>query len=384
MKIAIVTETFLPSTDGIVTRLTASIRYYLEQGHEVIVIAPDLGVAHFEAASIRGVPAKTLPFYRSKKFALPSRKVGQLLKEIAPDIVHVVNPALLGAAGIYYARKLGIPLLASYHTNIVRYLDFYGLPFLKGSLWLYLRVLHNQASINLCTSQTVRDELVKRKFRNVKVWERGVDNVLFHPKRYDTSMRERLSQGFPEKKILLYVGRLAAEKEIEKLRDIFAASEHFVLAIVGDGPHRGALETYFAGTNTLFTGFMYGDQLAAAFASSDVFVFPSTTETLGLVLLEAMASGLPVVAARSGPTCEQIQHESTGFLFDPDEPDGFVAAVCRFEDKGVRDAMSEAAYQESLGKGWKAAAEQALDYYRQTTEREPVKKGNGLKVWKMR
>lgn len=384
MKIAIVTETFLPSTDGIVTRLTASIRHYLEEGHEVIVIAPDLGAAHFEAASIRGLPARTLPFYRTKRFALPSRKVGLLLKESAPDIVHVVNPALLGAAGIYYARKLGIPLLASYHTNIARYLDFYGLPFLKGLIWLYLRVLHNRASINLCTSQTVRDELVKRKFRNVKVWERGVDNVLFHPERYDASMRERLSQGFPDKKILLYVGRLAAEKEIEKLRDIFDASDHFVLVIVGDGPHRGELENYFAGTNTLFTGFMYGDELAAAFASSDVFVFPSTTETLGLVLLEAMASGLPVVAARSGPTCEQIRHESTGFLFDPEEPDGFVAAVCRFEDKSLRDAMSAAAYQESLGKGWKAAAGQALDFYRQTAERQTAKKGSGLKVWKMR
>lgn len=379
MKIVIVTETFLPSTDGIVTRLTASIRHYLEEGHEVIVIAPNLGVSQFGEASIRGVPARTLPFYRTKKFALPSRKVGRLLKECEPDIVHVVNPALLGAAGIYYARKLGIPLLASYHTNIARYLDFYGGGFLSGFLWLYLRMLHNRASVNLCTSRTVRDELTRRKFRNVKVWERGVDNELFHPGRYNASMRERMSQGFPEKKILLYVGRLAAEKEIEKLRDIFDATDQFVLVIVGDGPHRGALEKHFAGTDTLFTGFLYDSQLAAAFASSDVFVFPSTTETLGLVLLEAMASGLPVVAARSGPTCEQIKHESTGLLFDPADLDGFVKAVCRFEDMGLRDAMSVAAYQESLGKGWNEAAEQALDYYRQT-----AKKGNDPETWKTR
>ncbi|WP_178019639.1 glycosyltransferase family 1 protein [uncultured Paenibacillus sp.] len=378
MRIAIVTETFLPSTDGIVTRLTASIQHYLKAGHEVTILAPDLGISQFGDARIQGLPTSTLPFYRTKRFALPSRKVGMLLKEYAPDIVHVVNPALLGAAGIYYAKKLRIPLLASYHTNLSRYLDFYGLPFMRGLLWLYLRLLHNRASINLCTSRTVREELVHRKFRNVKLWGRGVDSQLFHPDRYDASVRKRLSQGFPDKRILLYVGRLAAEKEIEKIRDIFDASDQFVLVIVGDGPHRGALENHFAGTATLFTGFLYGQELAAAFASSDVFVFPSTTETLGLVLLEAMASGLPVVAARSGPTCEQIQHESTGYLFDPADPDGFIAAVRRFEDKRTRDAMSAAAYQESLGKGWKEVAEQALDYYRQT-----AKKGNDRDEWRM-
>ncbi|PAF14320.1 group 1 glycosyl transferase [Niallia circulans] len=371
MKIAIVTETFLPSTDGIVTRLTASIEHYLEAGHEVIIIAPDLGVAQFGKARIHGMPTITLPFYRTKRFSLPSRKVGSLLKTYGPDIVHVVNPALLGAAGVYYAKKLGIPLLASYHTNLSQYLDFYGLPFMRGLVWLYLRSLHNRASINLCTSRTVREELITRKFRNVKIWKRGVDGRLFHPDRYDPNMRKRLSQGFADKKILLYVGRLASEKEIEKLRDIFNVSNQFVLVIVGDGPHRSALEEYFSGTDTLFTGFLYGEELAAAFASSDVFVFPSTTETLGLVLLEAMASGLPVVAARSGPTCEQVKHEKTGLLFDPADHDGFIAAVRRFEDKRARDAMSAAAYQESFGKGWKEVAEQALHYYWQT-----AKKGN--------
>lgn len=366
MKIAIVTETFLPSTDGIVTRLTASIQHYLEAGHEVMVIVPDLGVRKFGNACIQGLPAKTLPFYRTKKFALPSRRVGKLLQTYQPDIVHVVNPVLIGAAGVYYAKKLGIPLLASYHTNLSQYLEFYNLSFLNKLLWMYLRTLHNRATVNLCTSQTVREELLQRNFRNVKLWDRGVNSQLFHPGQFDASVRKQLSQGYSDKIILLYVGRLAAEKEIEKLRCVFEASNRFVLAIVGDGPHRSALEKHFSGTTTLFTGYLHDKELAAAFASSDVFVFPSTTETLGLVLLEAMASGLPVVAARSGPTCEQIEHESTGLLFDPSDANALINAIQRFDDKKTRDAMSFAAFTASIGKGWRKVAEQALGYYKQT------------------
>ncbi|WDH80708.1 glycosyltransferase family 4 protein [Paenibacillus urinalis] len=366
MKIAIITETFLPSTDGIVTRLTASIRHFLAEGHEVIIIAPDLGITSYGEARVYGIPARPLPLYRTKKFAMPSPRVGKLLKEYDPDVVHVVNPALLGAAGIYYSRKYGYPLLASYHTNLSQYLDYYKLSYLNGLMWSYIRSLHNRAAVNLCTSLTVKEELTSRQFRNVMLWKRGVDTELFSPKQYSLVMRERLSQGQEGKKVLLYVGRLAVEKEIEKLRDLFDASDQFVLAIIGDGPHRQALEAHFKGTPTLFTGFLYGQELAQAFASSDVFIFPSTTETLGLVLLEAMASGLPVVAARSGPTSEQIRHGHSGLLYDADDHSDFISAVCRFEDEAVRHRMAEAAYQESIGKGWSEAAEQVLGYYKQT------------------
>ncbi|MFC2947107.1 glycosyltransferase family 4 protein [Virgibacillus sediminis] len=363
MKIAIITETFLPSTDGVVTRLVHSIRYFLHQGHDVRVIAPDLGVDEFEGAKVDGVKPRTLPIYRSKKFALPTRRVRKMLKEYDPDVVHVVNPALLGVSGVRYAKQLGYPLVASYHTHVPRYLDYYNLGMFKGLLWWYFRKLHNQADLNLCTSKAVKDELDEKDFHHVHVWKRGVDTEMFHPDRFDSDMRERLSGGQPEKKLLLFVGRLAAEKEIEKIRSVLDASDEFVLAIVGDGPHRQELEEYFSNTNTVFTGFLHGEDLAKAFASSDVFVFPSTTETLGLVIMEAMASGLPIVAAKSGPTCEQIEDYRTGLLYDKNRPDDFKETVLKFRDETLRKRLSSAAHQDIAEMGWDIQSKQALELY---------------------
>lgn len=363
MKIAIVTETFLPSTDGVVTRLKACIRFFLKNGHDVHVIAPDLGVYEFEGAQIDGLPATTFPFYRSKKFALPNRKVKKLIEEYDPDIVHVVNPAFLGLSAVYHSKKMGYPMIASYHTNVAKYLDYYKLSFFKGLVWWYFRKLHNKAALNLCTSKTVKDELIGYGFHNVHVWKRGVDTELFHPNQYDEGMRGKLTNGHPAKKLLLYVGRLAAEKEIEKIKSVLEDSNEFVLAIVGDGPHRQALEKHFKGTNTVFTGILQGDELASAYASSDVFVFPSTTETLGLVIMEAMASGLPLVAARSGPTCEQIEDNHTGLLYNSDRPGDFIATVLKFEDETLRKRLSNAAHQDISEMGWDAQSKQVLDYY---------------------
>nr|WP_164669891.1 glycosyltransferase family 1 protein [Virgibacillus doumboii] len=365
MKIAIVTETFVPSTDGVVTRLKYCIRYFLNEGHDVRVIAPDLGVYEFEGAEIKGIPARTLPLYRSKKFALPSRKVKGILKAYDPDIVHVVNPGFVGLSGVNYAKKLGYPLLASFHTQVPKYADYYNLPMFKGLLWWYFRKLHNKADLNLCTSEAVKKELQEQSFYNVHVWKRGVDTELFHPDKYNKHMREKLTNGHPEKRLLLYVGRLAPEKEIEKIKSVLEASDEFVLAIVGDGPHRHVLEKHFQGTNTVFTGFMHGEELAAVYASSDVFVFPSTTETLGLVISEAMASGLPLVAAESGPTNEQVEDNYTGLLYDSDKPDDFKETVLRFSDETLRKRLAKAAHKEISDIGWDGQSKQVLDYYKE-------------------
>ncbi|SFB29009.1 Glycosyltransferase involved in cell wall bisynthesis [Lentibacillus halodurans] len=365
MKIAIITETFIPSTDGVVTRLKACIRYFKNEGHDVRIIAPDLGVYEFEGVKIEGVPARTLPFYRSKKFSLPTRKVKKMLEAYEPDVVHVVNPALVGMSGVHYAKKLGIPMLASFHTQVPKYADYYNLPIFKGFLWWYFRKLHNQAELNLCTSEAVKKELEEQNFYNVHVWKRGVDTELFHPDKYDQKMREKLSDGQSNKKLLLFVGRLAPEKEIEKIKSVLDASDEFTLAIVGDGPHRQSLEKHFEGTNTVFTGFMHGEELAKAYASSDLFVFPSTSETLGLVITEAMASGLPLVAAKSGPTCEQIEDNRTGLLYDKDKQGDFTNTVLRFADETLRKRLARAARSDIEEMGWDAQSKQVLDYYKE-------------------
>ncbi len=366
MKLAIVTETFYPQIDGIVTRLTATVDWLIQEaGLEILVIAPEMGIKEYKGARVEGIPGQTFFLYPGKKFAFPTKKVDRLLREYQPDLVHVVNPAFLGVSGVYAANRHKWPLLASYHTHVPIYADYYRLPWLKPALWWYFRKLHNKADLNLCTSNSVSKDLKEQNFHNVHVWQRGVDTKKYHPGNYDQAMRERLTNGHPEKKLLLYVGRIAPEKELEKVRDVLEASDEFCMAMVGDGPHRPALEKYFKGTQTVFTGFLQGEELAQAYASSDIFIFPSTTETLGLVILEAMASGLPIVAAKSGPTEEQINDGMTGVLYNPKKKGEFVQKVLTLENESYRQTLSEQARASSRHFSWEAQAEQLLGYYKE-------------------
>ncbi|WP_138417139.1 glycosyltransferase family 4 protein [Aquibacillus sediminis] len=372
MKIVIITETFIPSTDGVVTRLTHAIKYMKKQGHEVVVIAPDLGVYEYEGAQIEGVKATTLPFYRYRPFALPQKKVKRLLQKHNPDLVHVVNPALIGATGVHYAEKLGYPLIASYHTHVPKYFDYYNFGLLKPVCWSYFRMLHNKADINLCTSGTVRKELIEKDFFNVHLWERGVDIDRYHPIHKNESMRERLTNGSKDKKLLLFVGRLASEKEIHKLKPLVKQRDDVCLAIVGDGPAREDLEQTFSGTDTVFTGFMHGEQLAQAFASADAFMFPSVTETLGLVILEAMASGLPVIAAKSGPTMEQITDGKTGILFENENTASLIEAVNQLDNEVLYKELRKCARAEAEKFSWSRPSAQLLKFYEKTLQLNDV------------
>ncbi|MGY5765482.1 glycosyltransferase [Brachybacterium sp. DNPG3] len=364
MKITIVTETFLPSVDGVVTRLRHAVERFQDLGHEVMVIAPELGVTEHHGARVVGIRPVTLPFYKHRRFTLPHPTVDGIIRGFHPDVVHAAQPLLLASSGAYAAHRQRIPLVASYHTHIPRYLDLYrAWKWGKPAVWWQIRRNHALADINLATSQTMRDELEAQGIENLHVLRRGVDTVAFHPRFASAAMRERLTQGHPEKTLLVFVGRLAAEKEIQRLRPMMSRRDDIALAIVGDGPYRHELETLFAGTSTLFPGFMEGEELASAFASADGFIFPSVTETLGLVITEGMASGLPVVAARSGPTCEQITDGVDGLLYDSGSEGSLDAALSRLGDPAVREGIRGAARAEAEKYSWEAASDDLLRYY---------------------
>ncbi|WP_337019827.1 glycosyltransferase family 1 protein [Oceanobacillus massiliensis] len=370
MKIAIVTETFLPSTDGVVTRLTQAIKYFRSKGHEVLVIAPDLGVEDYEGAKVIGIKPITLPFYRYRPFTLPTAKVKELLENFEPDIVHAANPILLAASAVHYAKKLDFPLIATYHTHIPKYLDYYwAYKPAKPILWRHIKKLHNAADLNLCTSEAIKQELIEKEIQNLHVLQRGVDIHHRNPRYANEKMRNRLTRGDKSKTLLIFIGRLAIEKEIHKIKPLLESRDDITLAIIGDGPARKELQHTFSGTNTVFTGFMHGEELSQAFASADAFVFPSVTETLGLVILEAMASGLPVVAAKSGPTMEQIKDEETGLLFENENVDSMIQAVSKLENKALMELMKQKARIEAEKYAWEKASQQLLDYYYQTIEK---------------
>lgn len=367
MRIAIVTETFLPSTDGIVTRLTNAIRYIRQQGHDVLVIAPDLGKVNYFDADIVGIRSITLPFYKSRKFSLPSKNVKKILEDFKPDVVHAVEPLLLATSGVKYAKKLNIPLITSYHTHIPKYLRYYNFGGLAEPLvWRYISHQHKQALINLCTSNSIREELETHNIKNFHVLNRGVDTVNRHPKFYDVNMRNRLTHGDNNKRLLIFVGRLAAEKEIHTIKPLLKARNDITLAIIGDGPEREKLEKEFQSTDTVFTGFLHGEELSKAYASADALIFPSVTETLGLVILEAMASGLPVIAAESEPTMEQISHMKNGLIFQNQDLESMENAINLLNNKALLQTMKKNARREAEQFSWDKASQQLLDFYYKT------------------
>ena len=379
MKISIVTETFLPSTDGVVTRLRASIDYLLDQGHEIQVIAPDLGVRSYRNIRFDGVQPRTFFLYKHRKFGMPTRTIKTYLEEFDPDLVHVVNPAFMGYSGIKYGKKLGVPLIASYHTHVPKYADYYNMSWSEPLLWWHFRRMHNKADINLCTSQAILEELNEQNFYNMHLWKRGVDTERFNPELRDSDMRRRLSNDHPDKTLLLFVGRLAFEKEIDSLVPLLEQKPDAHLAIVGDGPYRSELEKNFGHLeNVTFTGFLHGEELARAYASADAFMFPSTTETLGLVILEAMASGLPVIAAESGPTNEQVEDGSTGLLYRSGSNGNLTEVINRLQESGLLEKMSKEAYEHSRDYGWRGPAQQLLDFYESAIEQKQEKQQQAI------
>ena len=377
MKIAIVTETFLPSTDGIVTRLKKAIDYFLREGHEVLVIAPDLGVTDYKGAEVIGIKPITFPFYRYRKWGFPSRRVYRELKKFEPDVVHAVNPVLLATSAVIAAQKLDVPLVSSYHTHLPKYLDFYKIykP-LKPLLWWYIRRQHKNADINLVTSETIKGELDAEGIERLSVIPRGVDVEKRHPKFKDADMRKRLTNGETDNKLLVFIGRLAVEKEIHKLLPMLEKRSDISLAIIGDGPARNDLEKVFEGTKTVFTGFLHGEELSRAYASSDAFIFPSISETLGLVILEGMASGLPIIAAKSGPTMEQVSHEVNGMLYENEDLDSLLDAVEVIDDEEKFNNIKEEARKEALKFSWDNASKRLLDYYKDARDHHSIGRGN--------
>jgi glycosyltransferase involved in cell wall biosynthesis len=375
LRIAFFTETFLPATDGVVTRLRHTIEELQRAGDEVLVFAPRYpsgGPDSYAGASIHRIFGVPFPPYPQVRLCPPHPGIGRALKRFRPDLIHAVNPFILGPGGAFYARRNGIPLVASYHTNVAAYTRFYGLDFMKRATRYWTRTWHSRARINLCTSEATRDYLLREGIKRVRVWPQGVDARLFHPSRASREWREKLSGGRPEARILLYVGRLAPEKGIKRLKVAVSAAPNTCLALVGKGPSQKYLEREFAGTPTYFIGLLTGEDLAAAYASADLFVFPSTTETLGMAMIEALASGLPVVAARSGAVHEVVSEGENGLLYEPDSDGDLVAAIHRvLDDEALRETFSQAARDAAEERHWEAATNTLRDYYEEALD-EPL------------
>lgn len=365
MRIALFTETFLPKIDGIVTRLMRTLEQLEALGHEVLVYAPHRPPERYGSHKVVRVPALSFkPWYPELFLGLPRPRLGRELDRFEPDIVHVVNPVVLGLWGTLMAKQRNLPLLASYHTDITQYARHLRLPFLVEPSRAFLQNVHNQAHVNLCTSVPMVNSARGLGIKRVRLWPKAVDTDLFQPSRATAAMREKLTGGNPQDRLVLYVGRLSFEKRIDWLYAPVTQLQGVRLALVGSGPAEVELRRRFAGTNTVFTGYMSGTELASAYASADVFAFPSDTETLGFGAMESMASGVPVVGARAGGLPDVIEDGSNGLMFTPGDLGDLTEKLeTLLFDEAARSRMGAQGREDMLKHGWRAATESLVEQY---------------------
>jgi glycosyltransferase involved in cell wall biosynthesis len=366
LRLAIVTETYPPEINGVAVTLAKLVQGLQARGHDVQLVRPrqpqDGGTSSalppLEEVLTKGLP---IPKYPHLRMGLPSKKHLVALWTLhRPDVVHIATEGPLGWSALQAARKLKLPVSSDFRTNFDAYSHHYRLGWLHKPIAAYLRKFHNQANCTLVPTRQLRDTLANTGFERLHVVARGIDTTVFNPTLRDPVLRRDWGVA-PGERVALYVGRLAAEKNLTLLASTFnamlAADPNLTCVVVGDGP--SASELKLACPQAQLLGSQTGQMLARCYASADLFVFPSMTETFGNVTLEAMASGLAVVAFDHAAAGEVISHRHSGLLAPLGDEASFIqAAVELASNPGAEQALQQAARAAVLARDWHSIVEQ--------------------------
>lgn len=359
MNVAILTE---PSPIGSYIcgqskRIEFLMQYLIEDTNDTVDLITTEVHDSIRPSSWRGVSVHYTHGFRLQSYNQISISFDFTMKALRelyrayPDIIHVTTPGPLLFPAVIASRSFGTPIVMSCHTHLTAYARTYLPPginiFAEWLLWGYTKAVHSFADLTLVTSPQIQEDFARNGIP-AEVWRKGVDSSRFHPDNYDADMRYRMTAGNSDDYLLVYIGRLADEKRLVVLKEVIQNISDATLCLVGAGPYEQTLREHFEGTKTIFLGQLSGVELSQAFASADVFVMPSTSETLGFVVLESMASGVPVVAANAGGLKHLIKNETTGFLVTPDRPETFVNAIERLKSTSIlRSIIAEAARREA-------------------------------------
>ncbi|MFJ6112748.1 glycosyltransferase family 4 protein [Agrococcus sediminis] len=376
-RVAIVTESFLPTVNGVTTSVCRVLDHLVDTGREAMVITPRCGAPmHY-----RGVPVHEVPSFAYRQFpvGLPSPQVASLLARFQPDVLHAASPFMLGGQAIAEAARIGLPSVAIYQTDVAGFARRNRLGAGAAFAWRIIRRIHNAADRTLAPSTAAIADLEEAGVKRVHPWVRGVDLDGFHPDNRQcpaaAALRRRIAPH--GEAIVGYVGRVAPEKGLDRLRALEGVPGIRVV-IVGDGPGMAETRSRLSRLRPLFLGQLHGDALRAAYAAMDVFVHTGAEETFGQTLQEAAASGLPVVAPRAGGPIDLVDHGTTGLLFAPDDASALRGAVAALAaDPAMRARMGEAGRRRVLGRSWHAVADQLLEHY-EAAARRALRGAGGL------
>jgi phosphatidylinositol alpha 1,6-mannosyltransferase len=357
LRVAIVTESFLPQINGVTNSVVRVLETLKAREHEALVIAPTAPTSRH-----LGFPVHQSPNLPLLQFAVgvPSPSISRELDEFKPDVVHVAAPFLLGAQALGWAKRNGVPSVAIYQTDVAGYLERYNLSFAKPVMERLTASIHSLATLNLAPTKLSASYLSALGIPRVGVWGRGVDLDLFNPQNKDLAEAKALRARLGDKPTVGFVGRLAQEKQVHRMAELFGLDCNFL--IVGDGPERARLESEL-GHRAIFVGAKTGLGLSAHYAAMDIFVHFGTEETFGQTIQEAMASGIAVVAPNRGGTATLVKDNQTGFLVDPFLPGAYEAAAVKLFDPQLREGFGLSARSEVQGRSWEANNAKLLGYY---------------------
>jgi phosphatidylinositol alpha 1,6-mannosyltransferase len=373
LRLALFTGNYNYIKDGVALTLNRLVAFLLKRGVPVLIFAPTGPKPAFDAVGeIVSVPSVPIPSRAEYRIALGlPRSARRRLKEFRPTLFHIAVPDVLGYRALKLAEQWDVPVVASYHTRYDTYLKFYGLGALEKIGQKYLRYFYNRVRRVYPPSDSMAAIIREQgQSQNVQVWSRGVDSDLFHPGKRDMAWRRSL--GVADDEVLIsFVGRLVKEKNTGLLIRVFSLlkqrGNRFKAMVVGDGPELAAMKA--ALPEGVFVGFLHGEDLARAYASSDVFLFPSESETFGNVTLEAMASGLPAVNARASGSNSLVIDGETGFLASTESEANFVGHLERLiQDEVLRQRLGSAARQRALLFSWDNILNGLLASYKEVLE----------------
>jgi phosphatidylinositol alpha 1,6-mannosyltransferase len=360
MRVVVVTESFLPQVNGVTNSVLRVCEQLARRQHDVMVIAPGPGPVEYCGFPVVRTPSLPLPGYREFRVARPYAGLRTLIDGFSPDLVHLASPAVLGAQAAFTSRKLGIPVVAVYQTDLAGFARQYHLRMTEDALWKWLRSIHGAAARTLAPSRHGVQQLEQIGIERVHRWARGVDLKRFHPRHRDEAWRSRYATR--SELLVGYVGRVAHEKQINLLGRLSEVSGVRVV-VAGDGPARRQLEKQLP--NVEFLGFRSGPELSRVFASLDVFVHTGAHETFCQSAQEALASGVPVVAPAAGGPLDLVDSGRTGYLFTPGDGDDLANRVRLLaDDPDLRFEMGQLARRSVEGRSWNVIGGQLVRHYR--------------------